>query len=450
MKNIRKALALLLALCMVMALAACTSNQSPASNPPAENSQPVSQPSEGGGSEPAKEVELLWWVPPTFIQDADEPAGTYEKKVAEEFTASHPGITIRVETIDFTTANDKITTAIESGTAADVLFDAPGRIIEYGKNGKLVALDDMFTDDFKKDVGNDDMLTSCQGNGTYYMYPISASPFYMAINEQMWTDSGAIEHVNLEGNRAWTTDDFEKAIEKLANAGYNPGLLFCNGQGGDQGTRAFIANLYDGSVADGEKYTYNSPECIKALEKAQEWLNKGWLGNGVQYNAGGSIELFVAGTTSWEFCWGTSAAGNNAAAMAENGVTPISLPFPSEDGKPVLEYLVNGFCIFDNGDADKAEAAKTFIKWLCDSEEAVTRTGAFPVMQSMGNLYPGDAEKELLIEFTKMYGPYYNTMDGFANMRADWWDMLQKITGGGNVTELANAAVESSNAGMAG
>ena len=49
-----------------------------------------------------------------------------------------------------------------------------------------------------------------------------------------------------------------------------------------------------------------------------------------------------------------------------------------------------------------------------------------------------------------MYGPYYNTMDGFANMRAQWFDMLQKITGGGDVTELANAAVEASNAGMAG
>ncbi len=449
MKKIRKALAIALALCMVLALSACGGQADSNSTPPAnENTQPAESQDQGG--EPTAEVELLWWVPPTFIQDDGDQPGTYEQKLADEFNASHPGITVRVETIDFTTAGDKITTAIESDTAADVLFDAPGRIIEYGKNGKLVDLGDMFTADFIADVGNDDLLTSCQGNGTYYMYPISASPFYMAINEKMWTDSGAMEFVNLEGDRSWTTDDFEKAIEKLHAAGYNPGVLFCSGQGGDQGTRAFIANLYSGSVADGKEYTFNSEPMIKGLTKAQEWLDKGWLGNGVQYNGGGSIELFVAGTTSWEFCWGTSAAGNNAAAMAENGVTPISLPFPSEDGKPVLEYLVNGFCVFDNGDEAKAEAAKTFIKWLCDNEENVTRTGAFPVMQSMGNLYPGDAEKELLIEFTKMYGPYYNTMDGFANMRAEWFDMLQKITGGGDVTELANAAVESSNAGMAG
>jgi len=448
MKTIRKALALVLALCMALALSACGNDADKTSTPPADNSKPVE--SQAQASEPAGKVELLWWAPPTFIQDADDPAGTYEQKLVDEFNASHPGITVRVETIDFTTASDKITTAIESGTAADVLFDAPGRIIEYGKNGKLVALDDMFTDEFVKDVGNDDLLTSCQGNGTYYMYPISASPFYMAINEQMWTDSGAMEYVNLEGNRSWTTDDFEKALEKLNAAGYNPGVLFCSGQGGDQGTRAFIANLYSGSVADGEKYTFNSEPMIKGLTKAQEWINKGWLGNGVQYNGGGSIELFVAGTTSFEFCWGTSAAGNNAATMEENGVTPISLPFPSDNGEAKLEYLVNGFCVFDNGDDAKAEAAKTFIKWICDNKENVTRTGAFPVLQSMGNLYPGDAEKELLIEFTKMYGPYYNTMDGFANMRAEWFDMLQKITGGGDVTELANAAVESSNAGMAG
>ena len=185
MKTIRKVLALVLALCIVLSLAACTGGKDPDPTKAPDPSNPPANPTEEG-NEPADEVELLWWAPPTFIQDADDPAGTYEQKLVDEFNASHPGITVRVETIDFTTASDKITTAIESGTAADILFDAPGRIIEYGKNGKLVDLGDMFTDEFKKDVGNDDLLTSCQGNGTYYMYPISASPFYMAINEKMW------------------------------------------------------------------------------------------------------------------------------------------------------------------------------------------------------------------------------------------------------------------------
>ena len=126
MKTIRKALALMLALCMVLALAACGSGDKPAESKAPESKAPDTTPSDQGG-EPTAEVELLWWAPPTFIQDADDPAGTYEQKLVEEFNASHPGITVKVETIDFTTASDKITTAIESGTAADVLFDEIGR-----------------------------------------------------------------------------------------------------------------------------------------------------------------------------------------------------------------------------------------------------------------------------------------------------------------------------------
>ena len=53
--------------------------------------------------------------------------------------------------------------------------------------------------------------------------------------------------------------------------------------------------------------------------------------------------------------------------MEAAGVTPISLPFPSDDGVPELEYLVNGFCVFDNGDAARADAAKKLIQFICDS-----------------------------------------------------------------------------------
>lgn len=412
------------------------------------NNSSVSSSSQSGSKENI--VQLTWWAPPTFIQDADAPVGTYEQTLADVFNVKYPNIKVKVETIDFTNASERITSAIEGGTAADVLFDAPGRIIEYGKNGKLVSLNDMFTSEFIADVGNDALLSSCQAGGTYYMYPISASPFYMAINKEMWEKSGAMQHVNLEGNRAWTTQDFEQALEKLKAANLNAGVLFCGGQGGDQGTRAFINNLYSGSTANAERtrYTFNDEKGIQALKKVQEWIQKDLLGNGTAYNGGQSIELFVSGTTAFELCWGTSAAGNNASAMEAAGVTPISLPFPSDDGIAELEYLVNGFCIFDNGDAAKVEAAKTFIKWLCDNQENVIRTGAFPVQQSMGNLYPNDEEKALLMEFTKMYGPYYNTMDGFANMRSEWFNMLQVITGGGDVTEAVNKAVEASNTGM--
>jgi multiple sugar transport system substrate-binding protein len=312
----------------------------------------------------------------------------------------------------------------------------------------------MFTAEFVADVDNEALITACKGDGTAYMYPLSSAPFYMVINKEMWEASGALEFVNLEGDRTWTTEDFEQALQKLKEAGYNPGTLFAQNQGGDQGTRAFISNLYGASIANAAmtEYTMNSAEGIKGLETAQKWIQDGLLGNGVAYNGGGDIELFAGGNTSFTLCWGAATQKAQQGTLDSNGIETISLPFPSDDGKPELEYLVNGFCVFNNGDDTKAQAAKEFIKFICDDEEwgkkNVVQSGSFPVRTSFGDLYAGNDEMALLSSWTKYYAPYYNTMYGFANMRAEWCNMLQAITNDADVTESVNTYVTNSNDGM--
>ena len=119
----------------------------------------------------------------------------------------------------------------------------------------------------------------------------------------------------------------------------------------------------------------------------------------------------------------------------------IALPFPSEDGVPALEYLVNGFCVFDNGDDAKAEASKKFIDFICNDEEwgpkDVVKTSVFPVRQSMGNLYPGNEEMGFYASLTKYYSPYYNTIPGFAEMRTYWFPMLQAVLNGDSEPQAA-------------
>lgn len=122
-------------------------------------------------------------------------------------------------------------------------------------------MNDLFTDDFIKDVNNDNIIQASKAGDTAYMYPISSAPFYMAFNKAMLEDAGVLDLVK----DGWTTDDFEKVIKALKDKGYNPGSLFSNGQGGDQGTRAFLANLYSGSITDPEvtKYTTDSEQMIR-------------------------------------------------------------------------------------------------------------------------------------------------------------------------------------------
>lgn len=434
----KKFLRLFLTSAAVLSLAACGSSSSSEKTDTAESSSDV--------------TEITWWAFPVFTQEnADDGVGTYETSIIEAFEKANPDIKVKLETIDFTSGPEKITTAIEAGTAPDVLFDAPGRIITYGKSGKLAELDDLFTDDFIKDVNNDNLIQASKAGDTAYMYPISSAPFYMALNKAMLEDAGVLDLVK----DGWTTDDFEKVIKALKDKGYNPGSLFANGQGGDQGTRAFLANLYSGSVTDAEvtKYTTDQPNFVKALEKAAGWIKDGYMMNGSQYNGGDDIQNFANGQTSYTILWAPSQNGIQAQLLEASKVEVVEVPFPSEDGKADLEYLVNGFAVFNNGDEAKVAAAKKFIQSICDDEEwgpkNVVRTGAFPVRTSYGKLY--DTKRmETISTWTEYYSPYYNTIDGFAEMRALWFPMLQAVSNGeesaadalANFTKQANETIK--------
>ncbi len=377
-------------------------------------------------------TEITWWAFPTFTQEnATDGVGTYEQKIIDAFEAKNPDITVKLETIDFTAGPEKITTAIEAGTMADVLFDAPGRIITYGKAGKLADLSDMFTDEFVKDVNNDALLQACKAGDTPYMYPISSGPFYMAFNKTMLKEAGVLDLVK----DGWTTDDFVKVLEALKAKGYNPGSLFANGQGGDQGPRAFFANLYSSRITNDDftAYTTNDDKSVKSMELISSLIKDGLLMNGSQYDGSADIQNFANGQTAFTILWSSAQPGTQAKLLEASKVDYLEVPFPSEDGVPELEYLVNGFCVFDNGDDAKVDASKKFIQFICDDAEwgpkNVVRTGSFPVRTSFGELYD-DARMKEIGSWTKYYSPYYNTIDGFAKMRTFWFPMVQSVSNG--------------------
>ena len=223
-------------------------------------------------AESASEVtEITWWAFPTFGVDTG-----YEQEVVDAFNAAHSDIRVKVEYIDFTSGPDKLTAALTSGTAPDVLFDAPGRIIEFGEAGYLVSLDDIL-DDLKGDLTSQSLVETCVGaDGTAWMYPISSSPFYMGLNKEALEKADALQYVNLEGDRTWTTENFVKMCEALRDAAPTqvPGIVYCGGQGGDQGTRALVNNLYGSSIVENSlrQTTLNLDTSLKGYKKAIDEL----------------------------------------------------------------------------------------------------------------------------------------------------------------------------------
>lgn len=434
MKNFSRALSLVLALGMTVGLAGCSNSSTGgdvSSTPTVSSTPDSSTPAPDNGGASGAQTEITWWAFPTFGVDSG-----YEQELANAFMAANSDVKVNVVTINFQDGPAQLTTSITSGTAPDILFDAPGRIIEYGNAGYLASLDDMFTDEFKADVNNEALLSTCQGSdGVNYMYPISSSPFYMGLNKEMLESSGAIQYVNLEGDRTWKTEDFVKMCETLRDAkvAATPGIIYCGGQGGDQGTRALVNNLYSSSIVKDGKWNVDE-KGVQALQLLQDMYNSQALDAGYSMVAADELQNFQNENCAMTFCFGTSS--EISYAPVDNAYTQVAVPFPSDDGTPDLEFLVNGFCIFDNKDQAKIDASKRFIQFICDDPtwgpQSVIKTNAFPVRTSFGDLYGGDEHKALLASWTKYYGPYYNTLDNFATMRTEWFNMLQRVLQGGD------------------
>lgn len=387
-------------------------------------------------------TEIVWWAFPTMGGNSGV-SGQYEQSVIDAFNEKYPNITVQLEMIDFQNGPEKIATSIQGGTAPDIIFDAPGRIVDWGKAGVLAPLDDLFTEEYLADLSSERLASSCTDGKTYWMYPLSAAPFTMAFDGAVLEKEGLMDMIPTDGDRTWTTEEFKALSKALAEKGYKGAEIYCGAQGGDQGTRAFITNLYGASVTDETvtKYTMDTEEAVKGMQFCLDGIEEGWLTPNTAGVANDALDHFDQGHVVSTVLWGPGLHVERTKNLEASGVKPISVCLPSDDGVPELEYLVNGFCVFDNDDADKIAASKEFIKFVCDDAEwgpkNVVATGCFPVRNSFGDLYPGDEEMAFYAGLSKYYSVYYNTVDGFASMRPFWWGSLQAALTGEKTAQEA-------------
>ena len=446
--NMKKPLALLLAAGMTLGLAACGGGtQGSSETPPGSSNAPASETSSGGA------VELNLW---SFNIGGFTDAAAWEPIVAA-FNEANPDITVTVTPINYQDGDQKLTTAISSNSAPDIIFEGPERIVgNYAREGLMVDLSDLWTES-GSDIA-EGISSVSQLDGTYYMYPLSVAAHCMAINYEVFEAAGALQYID-EETRTWTTDDFVAAMEAIKTAIDNgtvslatSGIVYCGAQGGDQGTRALVNNLYSDYYVndDGTSYNANSANNVKALTLLQEMVNEGSLSANASYAAADELQAFANQTCAVTFCWNYS---NYNQYASQTQFTPYAVAFPSDDGTPELEMAgPYGFCVFDNGDDARAEAAKTFIKFVCDDAEtgvlAAQTTGFFPVHADWGDIYADAEDADIRAPFSLM-GNYYNLTGGWTEQRSLWWPLLTDIMlNGADVQTAADAYVEAANANI--
>ena len=425
---------------------AASSSAASASTAESTTSEAAPAESTDGAAGQAADI-TLWTYPIGKWGDSDS-----VNELLADFNAQYPDIHVTVEYLDYTNGDDQVNTAIEGGSAPDLVMEGPERLVaNWGAKGLMADLSDLWTDEQKADISASVEAACKSSDGAYYEYPLCMTAHCMAINKTVFEAADAMQYVD-EDTHTWTTENFLKAVQAVYDSGKTDvGAIYCSGQGGDQGTRAIINNMYGGTFTDAAhtKYTADSAENVKAIEAL---YNQDGINFDASINGGEEITLFRNGTLQMAFCWNIAQqtnSDNGPAGTTNNGDDILFMAFPTDSGDPQLCGGIWGFGIFDNGDDNKIAASKTFIDFMANSDEtakAVKTSTYFSVKNSLSDLYADDA---IMSEYQKLMpylGDYYQVVPGWAEARTAWWNMLQQVGSGADVTTAVNEFCTTANA----
>lgn len=273
----KKILAMLLCLCMVLGLAACGSSgdQGKTSEPPKQESN---SPAPSGNNEPAPsqsdaaEDTIVIMTPPV-TNDYTE---LLDKWIAD-FNKEYPHLKVEVIATAWDDHSSKLSTMALSGEAPDIAEVSSGVIGTYAEMGVAVNVADYLPDGALSDY-DQNALDYMTLDNTLYGLPLYLTIQALGGNKQMLLDAGLdVEKVQANG---WTYDEFLKVIEAgtkddtygfvFANAGVTTSD-FVNIFGVSAGiTSHFTKDL---------KYAYTSENMKNLLTSVETMVASGWMPN---------------------------------------------------------------------------------------------------------------------------------------------------------------------------
>jgi len=290
----KKLLALLLAMVMILGLAACgQKEEAPAATeaaPAATEAAPAATEA-AAEAKPFEGVELTLWMVP-MVDDATDSAFWTEQLAA--FT-EETGATVKIEIVPWAEMATKYTTAFMSNSAADVMYTTNEVLYDLINQGCLLDVSSYWSEE---EIADENFWNSTAYNGKHYSVPFGGGMGYRGYlyNMDILEDCGITEDM-----LPTTWDELLTVLEAVKTNRPDVYAYLTPMIGNNN---AFILNtqqyLYQsgGSLVNAEAsaYTLDTPEMLEAMNFLKTLVDKGYMSTdalGLEWNA--YLDLVIQG-----------------------------------------------------------------------------------------------------------------------------------------------------------
>ncbi|MFS0910199.1 ABC transporter substrate-binding protein [Microbacterium sp. 179-I 3D2 NHS] len=364
--------------------------------------------------------------------------GPYIRQMIADFEAEHPDIDIRPTTQEWGDLYQKLPAASFAGAGPDVGVIHVEQIGTMVVRNVIVPLDDLASAlDLDADDFSEQVWQAGEYEGSRYGIPLDVHSLAMFYNTEHFEAAGLTEPPT-------DAESFREALDALQAAGYESPFWMPS---------LWPAHLIDLSLLwqgggepyseDGGEATWGSPEGVAGLEWMRSMVDEGFSPDSVAIDS--QYVAFKNGENSitWDGIWQIN-------DLKDSGLPFAAAPIPAVGGEPAMWANSHQFVLGRHAltDADRADAAKTFIAWMSENSAEWAGAGMIPARASVREeTMPGSVQEPIAEQIDAMR--FLPSIPGVGAIQADTLEIAVATAMLGNAapgaaldTEAARASAQ--------
>lgn len=319
-----------------------------------------------------------------FINPDVQSASQFLEKAAESFSEQYDKANVIINVIQYD--NERELSAIEESfdtpDSTDVLFNDYFTMETHIHTGRVVPLDDIITPEIQNDIAPV-FLSQSRANGKTYMLPYLYRQNVLAYNKDIFKNAGLDEFItDNDVIQTWSMEEWETILEKLRKSMPEmsfPLPLYAKNNQGDTHIMTYIRSQGSSFFDKDGYFNLEAPEGIAGLEWIKSCIDKGYMSDNSAYrDILDNFDLWLNG----QLAFFVANLGNIHNFSCDYGL----VNFPCVSGGLSTNFL-SGFEVFDNGDKDRLDAAKAFVKFIYESDYLDYSASAIPCSDKIFKKY---------------------------------------------------------------